>query len=100
MPLYTFELRDGSRGVPDTDGVSLADRDQALGYACDVIREMMKGGCDPKTGMWRLDVYEDHDRRGVENPFAPLDENPDYFSPRRRRKGGGLCPRAGLPCRG
>src|SRR5215469_16811367 len=84
MPLYTFELRDGSCGIADAVGVSFADRDQALCYAHDVIREMLKGGCDPRTGTWRLDVYEDHDERVFEIPFARLDETLDHLSPRCR----------------
>jgi len=86
MPLYTFDLRDGSRGVADTVGVSFANRDQALCYAHDVVRELMRGGCDPKTGMWRLDVYEDHDQRVFEIPFARLDETLDHLSPSWRSK--------------
>src|SRR5215472_3443658 len=84
MPLYTFELRDGSCGIADTAGVKLADRDQALGYAHHVIRELLKGGCDWQTGTWLLDVYEDHDERVFEIPFARLDETLDHLSPSLR----------------
>lgn len=86
MPLYTFELRDGSSGIADPAGVRLADRDQALGYAYEVIREMMKGGCESKTGTWRLDVYEDNDERVFEIPFARLDETLDHLSPHWRSR--------------
>lgn len=79
MPLYTFELRDGSGGIPDTAGVSFANRDQALCYAHDVIRELMSQ-CERETRSWRLDVYEDHDRRVFEIPFARLDETLDHLS--------------------
>ena len=79
MPLYTFELRDGSCGIADTAGVRFADRDQALGYAYEVIREMMNGR-ERETRTWRLDVYEDDDRRVFEIPFARMDETLDHLS--------------------
>jgi hypothetical protein len=92
MPLYTFELRDGSCGIADTVGVSLADRDQALCYAYEVIRELM-GSCEQQTRTWRLDVYEDHDRRVFEIPFARLDETLDHLSPHWRSTIEDLCDR-------
>lgn len=93
MPLYTFELRDGSCGIADTAGVSFADRDQALDYAYDVIRELMSC-CERETRTWRLDVYEDHDRRVFEIPFSRLDETLDHLDPRLRRKIEDLCNRS------
>lgn len=93
MPLYTFELRDGSCGIADTVGVSFADRDQALYYAYDVIRELMSG-CERETRSWRLDVYEDHDRRVFEIPFSRLDETLDHLDPRLRCKIEDLCNRS------
>jgi hypothetical protein len=82
MPLYTFELRDGSCGIADTVGVSFADRDRALCYAYEVVRELM--GCrEQQTRTWRLDVYEDHDRV-FEIPFARLDETLDHLNPHWR----------------
>jgi hypothetical protein len=93
MPLYTFELRDGSCGVTDMIGVVLADRDEALCYAHEVIRELM--GCrEQQTRTWQLDVYEDHDRRVFEIPFARLDETLDHVSPQWRSKIEDLCNRS------
>jgi hypothetical protein len=93
MPLYTFELRDGSCGIADTVGVSLADRDQALCYAYEVVRELM--GCrERQTRTWRLDVYEDHDRRVFEIPFARLDETLDHLSPHWRTRIEEVCDRS------
>jgi hypothetical protein len=93
MPLYTFELRDGSCGIADTVGVSLADRDQALCYAYEVVRELM--GCrEQQTRTWRLDVYEDHDRRVFEIPFARLDETLDHLAPHWRSTIEDLCDRS------
>jgi hypothetical protein len=93
MPLYTFELRDGSGGIPDTAGVSFADRDQALCYAYDVIRELMSQ-CERETRTWRLDVYENHEQRVFEIPFARLDETLDHLSARWRSKIEDLCNRS------
>jgi hypothetical protein len=93
MPLYTFELRDGSCGIADAVGVGLADRDEALRYAHDVIRELM--GCrEQQTRTWRLDVYEDHDQRVFEIPFARLDETLDHLSPHWRNNVEDLCNRS------
>lgn len=93
MPLYTFELRDGSCGIADTVGVSFADRDQALCYAYDVVRELMSQ-CERETRTWRLDVYEDHDRRVFEIPFTSLDETLDHLAPHWRSKIEDLCNRS------
>lgn len=93
MPLYTFELRDGSCGIADTVGVSLADRDQALCYAYDVIRELASR-CERETRTWRLDVYEDLDRRVFEIPFARLDETLDHLNAQWRSRVEDLCDRS------
>lgn len=93
MPLYTFELRDGSCGIADTVGVSFANRDQALCYAYEVIRELMSQ-CERETRTWRLDVYEDHDRRVFEIPFARLDETLDHLHPHLRSRLEELCDRS------
>jgi hypothetical protein len=93
MPLYTFELRDGSLGIADTVGVSFADRDQAQCYAYEVIRELM-GCCEEQTRTWRLDVYEVHDRRVFEIPFAQLDQTLDHLSPHWRTRIEDLCDRS------
>lgn len=92
MALYTFELRDGSCGIADTVGANFADRDQALCYACDVVRELMSK-CERETRTWRLDVYEDHDRRVFEIPFARLDETLDHLAPHWRSKVEDTCNR-------
>lgn len=93
MPVYTFELRDGSCGIADNAGVSFADRDQALCYAYDVIRELMNQ-CERETRSWRLDVYEDNDRRVFEIPFARLDETLDHLSAHWRSQVEDLCDRS------
>ena len=73
MPTYTFELRDGSCGIYDESGIRLPDREHALQYAHDVVRELMS--CqEMQTRFWRLDVYEDDATRVFEIPFATVDQ--------------------------
>jgi hypothetical protein len=93
MPLYTFELRDGSCGIADTVGVNLVDRDEALCYAHEVVRELMTC-CERETRTWQLDVYEDFDRRVFEIPFARLDETLDHLGPGWRSRIEDLCTRS------
>ena len=82
MPLYTFELHDGSCRITDDDGIHLTNREQALCYAYEVVREMMNHReRDART--WRLDVYEDCDQL-FEIPFVRLDETLDHLDPRWR----------------
>jgi hypothetical protein len=92
MPTYTFELKDGSRGVADESGVNLPDREHALRYAVDVARELM-GGREAQTRFWRLDVYEDSRERIFEIPFVRIDRTLDHLAPELRTMMEGLCDR-------
>jgi len=55
MPVYRFELRDGTSAIRDDTGVSLPDRGHALAYARVVVRELMRGH-ELQARYWRLDV--------------------------------------------
>jgi hypothetical protein len=83
VPLYTFELRDGSRRVQDTAGVQLCDRSAAHDYAQGVARELM-GGCERETRTWCLEVYEDDAARVFVIPFASIDPTLDHLAPGAR----------------
>lgn len=83
MPLYTFELREGSAPLSDDAGVDLSDRERALGYAMEVARELMQGRED-QTRSWRLDVYENNCERVFELPFAAIDHTLDHLAPQFR----------------
>jgi hypothetical protein len=83
MQLYTFKLRDGFCAIADDVGVTFADRDHALCYAYAVVGELMNHR-ERETRMWRLDVYEDHERQVFEIPFARLDETLDQLNPHLR----------------
>ena len=56
MPTYTFKLKSDGPGVEDDIGINLPNADMAYGYACDVIRELMRGR-EQRTQRWQLDVY-------------------------------------------
>lgn len=83
MPLYTFELRDGSAPLVDPAGVHLPDRERALAYAQDVARELMHGR-ESQTRCWRLDVYENRHERVFKLAFAALDTTLDQLAPEVR----------------
>jgi hypothetical protein len=84
MPVYTFELRDGGEPTADESGVILPDREHALAYAHDVVRELLKGR-EKEARTWRLNVYEDSAGRVFEIPFATLDQTLDGLQPELRR---------------
>lgn len=83
MPLYTFELRDGSRRIQDPIGVQLHDHFAAYDYACEVVRELMSGR-EGETRTWRLDVYEGTAARAFAIPFASVDPTLDHLLPELR----------------
>lgn|SRR5579885_577539 len=83
MPIYTFDLRDGSSVTSDREGIALPDRDRAFAYATDVIRELLLGN-ETEARQWRLDVYEDGADRVFSIPFAGFDSSLDHLSPAGR----------------
>jgi hypothetical protein len=83
MPLYTFELRDGSFRVQDTAGVRLRSRSAAREYAQGVARELMSGR-ERQTRTWCLEVYEDDGARVFAVPFASIDPTLDHLAPQAR----------------
>jgi len=85
MPVYTFRLRDGHGDVEDTTGVQFSDRDSALGYARDVVDELMRSR-EAETRSWCLDVYEgdEADSPIGEIPFASVDPSLDHLTPKYR----------------
>jgi hypothetical protein len=83
MPNYTFELRDGSGGIDDENGISLADGRDALRYARGVVQELMRSR-EAQTRTWRLDVYDEGGERVIELPFASLDPTLDHLRPEVR----------------
>jgi hypothetical protein len=90
MPVYSFQLRDGSHRIEDE--IALVDRERAFEYARTVARELM---CcrEPQTRTWRLDVYEDTGARVFQMPFAQFDETLGHLSPKVRETMVNLCDR-------
>lgn len=90
MPLYTFELRDGSAPLADRTGVHLPDRARALDYARDVARELMQGR-ESQARCWQLDVYENQRERVFELALAALDHTLHPLAPEFRTMMERLC---------
>jgi Domain of unknown function (DUF6894) len=82
MQRYTFQLQDGKYPVDDGSGVWLEEREQALGHAEGVARELMRGR-EQQTRAWRLDVYEDGGLL-YQISFASLDPTLDHLAPKVR----------------
>src|ERR1700758_1314116 len=78
MPLHTFVLRLGAAPLSDEAGVQLPCHGRALGYATDIVRELMQGR-EEQTRFWRLDVYEDNDLRLFKLSFAALGQTLDHL---------------------
>jgi uncharacterized protein DUF6894 len=73
--VYTFKLKNDGAGVEDDIGINLPNADMAYGYACDVIRELMRGR-EQRTQRWQLNVY--HNAAKIfEIPFVCLDHTLD-----------------------
>ena len=85
MPVYRFELRNGTSAIRDDTGVSLPDRGHALAYAHVVVRELMRGH-ELQARHWRLDVYGETGERVFEIPFASVDWTLDHMRPELRAK--------------
>jgi uncharacterized protein DUF6894 len=80
MPRYTFQLKDDDSGGKDDTGVSLLNDENAYRYACDVVRELMRGR-EPLTRAWQLDVHRDDEEKLFEIFFASLDPTIEHLLP-------------------
>jgi hypothetical protein len=83
VPLYTFELRDGSHRVQDTVGAELQDHAVAHDYAREVAWELMSGR-ERETRAWCLEVHEDG-APVLAIPFASVDPTLDHLERERRQ---------------
>jgi hypothetical protein len=90
MPIYAFELRDGSRPVIDDTGVHLRDHEQAFEYAQEIVCELMSG-CEAQTRSWRLDVYEAGEGLVFKIPFVQFDPTFTHLDPSSRKAMERLC---------
>lgn len=94
MPTYTFELHDRAGGSRDEAGVLLRDRDRAFHYACDVVRELMRGR-ELETRSWRLDVHESGQGQVFGLAFADHDPTLDHLTPHLRTMVERICAKRG-----
>lgn len=90
MPIYTFELSDGSSPVRDAAGVQLPDRVHAMAYGKQVVRELMQGR-ELSTRCWHLRICEGHGEEVFEITFAALDRTLDHLVPELRSMVVQLC---------
>jgi hypothetical protein len=90
MPLYTFELLDGSSPLHDDAGVHLPDREHAMAYGEEVARELMRGR-EVESRFWRLRIHENHGEDVFEITFAAIDRTLDHLVPELRSTVVRLC---------
>jgi hypothetical protein len=90
MPIYTFQLRDGSHRIEDE--IVLPDRERAFDYARKVVGELMSRR-EPQTWTWCLNVYEDKGARVFEMPFVRFDETLRHLVPEVRERMVDVCDR-------
>jgi hypothetical protein len=83
MPLYTFELLDGSAPLHDNAGIHLPDRERAFAYGREIARELMQGR-EVASRFWRLRVYENDGERVFDISFATIDPTLDHLAPELR----------------
>jgi hypothetical protein len=83
MPLYTFELLDGSSPLRDNAGIHLPDREHAWAYGREIARELMQGR-EVASRFWRLRVYENDGDRVFDISFATIDPTLDHLAPELR----------------
>lgn len=93
MPVYTFNLRDGSDGVADLQGIALPNPDHAMDYALEVIHELLRDN-ELEARQWQLDVYEDRRERIFSIPFSSVDHSLDHLAPLLRLNLETCCNRA------
>lgn len=68
----------------DTTGVELPDRDSAIRYANDIVRELMRSR-EVETRSWCFEIYESGgDSLVCEIPFVSLDPSLDHLTPTLR----------------
>jgi hypothetical protein len=84
MPLFYFDLQDGSAGVTDGDGTELPDATAARAHAHQVVLELM-AHVEARTRHWLLDVHEEGRARLFSVPFVLCDRTIDHLEPRTRR---------------
>jgi hypothetical protein len=73
MPRYFFDLYDGRKVIPDSDGTELSDDNSARTHAFRVMRELARNR-EESTSTWRLIVHQGHGTPCFELAFASTDD--------------------------
>jgi len=82
MPVYFFNLRDGSAGAADR--AECPDMAAAREHAIIVARELMQG-TGRQTRHWRLEVCDNIGKVLATVPFASVDPALDHLEPASRK---------------
>jgi len=81
MPLYFFNLHDGGKIIPDSEGTELTDYHAARAHAFRVMRELSRNREDV-TSVWRLVVCEGNGIPCFQLSFARADDTMSRYPPR------------------
>jgi hypothetical protein len=84
MPLYFFNVRNGSGGFADRDGTELPDILSAKSYAQDLARELMRGN-EPRKRHWHVVVCDLDGIELFDLPFVSIDDSLRHLNPDSRR---------------
>jgi hypothetical protein len=84
MSLFYFNLRDGTDGIQNSDGIDLPDRDAAYWEAEQIADELMRN-TKRRPRHWQLQIRDADDRLVFEMPFAAVDRTLANFEPGERR---------------
>ena len=84
MPLYFFNVRNGSGDFADQDGTELPGIQTAMSYARDLARELMLRN-ESRKRHWHV-LISDADRNELfDVPFISIDESIRHLNPTSRR---------------
>jgi hypothetical protein len=83
MPLYFFNVRNGSGDFADRDGTELPDIRRAISYARDLARELMRRD-EARKRHWHVVVCDADRNELFDVPFISIDESIRHFKPETR----------------
>jgi hypothetical protein len=84
MPLYFFNVRNGSGDFADREGTELPDIRRAISYARDLARELMRRD-EARKRHWHVVVCDADRNELFDVPFISIDESIRHFKPETRR---------------
>src|SRR5688572_30492158 len=84
MPLYFFNVRDGSGGFADREGTELPDALSARTYAQGLAREVMRAN-ESRKRHWHVVVCDSDGKELFDLPFAAIDDSLRHLNADSRR---------------